>query len=287
MKKSNFEFIKEYYPLLVSITILLVISVFHLVKDDLLIDESSSLLTSELSLNKVLHRALFWEEQAPLYYLVLAIWRLVSAHYIFARLLSLIFMLGSFLFMFRIFKKYESSQVLTTLMLILVAVNFNIVYAAVNIRYYSFTILLSVFLLYIFLNHYLNQQPARLSIRILFSIIAIVAISSQYFIGFLLLALGFTVFVKLGFKRFLHYCLDMLPAIFVVFVLLTSILHQMGTYEFLQGDDRSIFTLAKYLFFRFSSYVISFHFLFEINWFKYGMSAIFFSLIVYCFRFYK
>lgn len=286
MEKCNLRYLKEYYPLLISVLVLLIVSLFHIIKDDLLIDEASSLLTSGLQLDKVIHRAFVWEEQAPLYYFILALWRLISTNYIFARILSLIFMILSMLVIFRILTKYEKSNIFLTLFLVLFVINFNSTYAAFNIRYYALTILISVILLHIYLDHYLNKELPVLKTRLLFSVLATLAILTQYFTGFLLLAFGLTLLIQNGFRKFLYYCMDMIWPLAVLIVLYSIITKQIDTYTVLNSGGGFLMCL-KFILFKIESYIVSFHEIFEINWYKYMVSFIILGILLICLRNYK
>lgn len=230
IKRNKQSFFTEHLPLFVGIIALLGVSIYRIVFNDVWIDEASSLVTASMPYNKVFHTALIWESQAPLYYLILYLWMQIYPSYFFARTLSLI-LVSVFLFIiYKIIYRYEKSKLVQSLYLIVVASAYFVVLAAVTVRYYSMVLLLSAWLIDIFLSRYLNDEPPSPKIRILFILVSTLAVFTQYYLSIFLLALGITLWVNFGFKRFLKYCVDMILPVVVLCVLFNIICSQYSVF---------------------------------------------------------
>lgn len=241
MKRDKRNFITDHLPLFFGIFVLLGLSIYHIVLNDIWIDEASSLTTAAVPLNRVFNMALVWESQAPLYYFLLALWMKISPSYFFARALSLIVVVAFLIVVYRIISKYDKSKWVQALFMILVASSHFVVLSAFTIRYFGLTLLLSTILIDMFLRKYLKDDPPTLKIRGLFVAISTFAVLTQYYMGILLLAFGITLWMDKGFKRFLNYCADMALPILALGILFNIICSQYSTLAAIQGATPSIF----------------------------------------------
>ena len=221
----------NYLPTVLGSVILLALSLYRIVLADVWIDEASTLETVSLPLLDVWQRALVWEAQAPFYYLVQAAWMQVSTNLIFARLLPLIFTMSSIFMLDRIILLFESSTWKRTMMLVLVASAFYTIFAATTLRYFGLTLLFSTWLFYLFIKHYSNGDTVPPKTRILFTVLSVLSVLTQYYLGFLLFSFGVTLLITKRTKPFFSYCLDMIAPIAVLALIANSILMQVDTYS--------------------------------------------------------
>ena len=171
-------------------------------------DEASTLITSSQTISFAVHRSIKFELQPPFYYIILNIWRQLNSSYFFARLLSIIFSSGSIFISYKFIKKYlkiEKPGYAT----FLIAINPFLVYYAVEIRPYAMLIFLSVALIYLMYEVYFSDSKPIIA-RILYILLSLISLHTQYYMGFILAAIGFSIFIYGGWKKFKTYLIDMI-----------------------------------------------------------------------------
>ena len=155
-------------------------------------DEASSLYTTRNGLVYAFQNAAGNEEQAPLYFWILSLWRLIDGSIFFARLLSVLFSALSIWVFSNYISRFLGPRG-TTIATAFFAFHPLLIWASLEIRVYSLLILLSLLLVKFFSDGFLESDQ-RISSRktlsrVLFLITAIVALYTNYYLGFLLLAL--------------------------------------------------------------------------------------------------
>ena len=171
-------------------------------------DESSSLITSSQTISYAIHRSIEFELQPPFYYILLNIWRELNTSYFFARLLSIIFSSASIFISYKFIKKYlkiEKPEYAT----FLIAINPFLVYYATEIRPYTMIIFLSVTFIYLMYQIYLSDNKSTIS-RILYILLSLISLHTQYYTGFILVAIGTSIFIYGGWNKFKTYLIDMI-----------------------------------------------------------------------------
>jgi hypothetical protein len=166
-------------------------------------DESCSLSTTANHLSKVLHLSYSFEGQPPVYFILLAIWRKINDGILFSRLLSISFTLLSACVLDKtvklVFKDFYSKWVIVLFLL-----NPYTVWASLEIRLYSQLIFLSLSAIYLW---YLIYFCNRTKLKILFVLIGIFGVYTQYYFTFLIVTLSVTLFFYKGWRVFFNYCL--------------------------------------------------------------------------------
>lgn len=150
------------------------------------VDEAYSLHTSGGTLAEAWSRALAFELQPPAYFVLLCLWRSLSATILHARLLSVACTGGAVLLAAPLARRYAPG-VPPAVAAALVAFNPLTVWAAVEIRLYALALLLSALLLLFFHDGYLRATP-RLRDRVAHAAVGLVALYTQYYLGLLLAA---------------------------------------------------------------------------------------------------
>ncbi len=260
MIKSNSSYFRQNFPLLLSLLILIAGSLFYIILNDVWIDEGSSMLTSLAGPGKAVGLALAWEEQAPFYYLLLSFWLQISQSYYFARILSLLFAVASLIIYYQIIKKYEDSKFILSLFLLLFVSNHFTIFAASTIRYYSFVVFLSLSMFHLFLNKYTLSALPTLKTRILFIVLASIAVLTQYYLSFLLFAFGMTIWLSLGFARFRKFCIDMIIPGGIMGGLAFIILGQYATYTELDPPVPTVFGMIEFIWVKFENSIVAFNY---------------------------
>lgn len=170
-------------------------------------DEGYSLLTSSFDLKKVINLSYRFEGQPPGYFFILALWRKMNESILFARLLSIIFIILSAYILNRILREFFE-KLKTRWVIVLFLLNPYTVYTSHDIRTYSFLILLSTLSCYLFL---ILQYKNDLKYKSIFSLICLIGVYTQYYFIFLIATFAVVVFVKKGWNALLNFCIFLIP----------------------------------------------------------------------------
>ncbi len=171
------------------------------------IDESFTLETiSNDTFRGLIRSSIIFEGQPPFYFLVAFFWSKVSNTVFSLRLLSSLLTISSGWLVYKLYE--DNSPNPSRWILALIYANPFMVYIATEIRCYALVVFFAVVLIRLFLKYYSrNNVPVR--IRILFIIISIAAVNTQYFLAFLLLANGMYL-LAMGLKKAtITYLIDM------------------------------------------------------------------------------
>jgi 4-amino-4-deoxy-L-arabinose transferase-like glycosyltransferase len=158
-----------------KLTLITLIGIFlrlvFLFHHDLWFDEAISILISRLSIPDLLTAASF-DNNPPLYYLILHFWMQFSQNTFWLRSLSLIFSSASIPLVFLTAKKLFSlrTAILASLLMTLMPVQ---LYYSGEIRFYSLTILLSTIIFYLVLSHQEKSSSNSPSFLLICSVTAL------------------------------------------------------------------------------------------------------------------
>lgn len=156
------------------------------------IDEAFTFHTTGKDLAYAFNQALRFELQPPLYFILLNLWRRLNDSIFFARLFSVLCTGLMLRTVVAVSRRYlpEVSPVW-----IVAAIAFNpfLIWAAVEMRVYALALLLSALLLLLFFDGFLQDEPSsasrlRRASRLLYVLVSILALYTQYYLGFLLVA---------------------------------------------------------------------------------------------------
>ncbi|MEA3444433.1 MAG: hypothetical protein U9R19_06855 [Bacteroidota bacterium] len=283
MRKNKSGIIIQHYPLLLSFVVLIAGSLRYFILNDIWLDEGSSLFTALVGPGKVIGRTLAWEEQAPFYYFMLSLWLQISSNYYFARLLSLIFAMAGMFMFYKIISKHEKSKLILSLFLILFAINHFTIFAAVTIRYYAFVQFLSLSMFYVFLNSYTLEKSPVTKHRALFILLASIAVLTQYYLAFLLLAFGLTIWIRIGFSRFMKFCVDMALPVAILMGLALIIWEQFCTYSGLDATESSFAGMLEFIYVKLENSFIAFNYFPRQRSMRYLVRAFFLIILVFGF----
>ncbi|MCB1023938.1 MAG: glycosyltransferase family 39 protein [Acidobacteria bacterium] len=192
-------------------------------------DEGSTLYTTQHGFFQTFQNTLHDEKQAPLYFLLLSIWREINSSIFFARLFSIICSLLAIGVFYDISRKLWSEKAAVFAGL-LFAVHPYLFWASLEIRVYSLVILFSAVLVKLFLEVYLEPEGENSSSPpgYLFTIVAILSLYTNYYLGFILVAF-FIVLLCFGrFKEAKRYFLQMMVVGAAILPLLWAIKMQFS-----------------------------------------------------------
>lgn len=172
-------------------------------------DEAYTLNTTSNNLGNVISESYGFEGQPPFYFILLAIWRLISPGIFFARLFSILFIGLSAYVLYRIVPLISDLKNPNWIIIIFLLNPFT-VWAALEIRTYALLIFLSTVAVYSILRYYIKSEKRYLY---LFLIISLIGLYTQYYFVFLIAAIAFSLLIYNGWKSFFHLSLYLTPVV--------------------------------------------------------------------------
>jgi hypothetical protein len=189
-------------------------------------DEAYTLNTTANGAIEAFKQAIGFGQQAPLYFVLISIWRELDHSIFFARLFSVLCLPLFVWIAFEVSKRYLKN-VNPLFVAAIAVVHQQAVWNALDIRLYAMMMVLSGLLLLLFYDGYLSDAPTKRS-RILYVLIAILSLYTQYYLGFQMVA-GAAVLLSLGRWRMLgRYVLDMALAGLIFLPMLIVLAGQLG-----------------------------------------------------------
>ncbi len=155
---------------------------FHL---NIWADEASTLYTTQHGFGQAFQNLFTDEKQAPLYFLLLSVWRKLDASIFFARLFSIVCSAAAIAAFWRLARKIWDAKTAVFITAIF-ALHPYLFWASLEIRLYSLVILLTCLLFSSFYDGYLRDDYAAAKSRIYFTLAAIAALYTNYYLGFTL-----------------------------------------------------------------------------------------------------
>jgi hypothetical protein len=200
---------KKFYLLLIFLHLLVTVPLAYYL--NIWVDEASTLYNTEHGFIHTLQNVFHTEKQAPLYFLLLSLWRDFDDSFFFARLFSIVCSSLAIKFFHDLAGKFLTTKQ-TDLISVFFALHPFLIWISLEIRLYSMIVLLSILLLKFFAEGYLNDsdQKKKRASQYLFVITAIISLYTNYYLGFLL-AGGFVALLILkNFQAARNYFLQML-----------------------------------------------------------------------------
>jgi hypothetical protein len=186
------------------------------------IDEAFTFHTTGKDLSYAFNQALRFELQPPLYFILLNLWRKLNYSIFFARLFSVL-CAGLTLYTVAQLSRRYLREVSPAWIVAAVAFNPFLIWAAVEMRVYALVLLLSALLLLLFFDGFLKDKPQLIS-RLFYVLVSILALYTQYYLGFLLVANAVALLVLRRWRSLLAYLMGM-GVVAICFVPMLSIAH--------------------------------------------------------------
>jgi uncharacterized membrane protein len=195
-------------------------------------DEAYSLSTTRQGLGYALYQAIHFENQPPLYFLLLSLWRSLNPSILWARVLSLLFTTLTLAIAPALCKRY-APRVNALVVTGLLAINPFLIWCATNIRAYSLAVLLTALLNLFFYDAFLNPRAKNIQgspqSLLLYTVAATLALYTHYFLVCLLIAQGLFILLQRHggtIRRYgiavIGYSLGFIPALSFFFLHLRS-----------------------------------------------------------------
>jgi uncharacterized membrane protein len=218
---------KNYVKILIVIHLAIVLPLAYVL--NVWSDEASTLTTTNFGIQHTFNEIFSVEKQAPLYFLLLSLWRGISHSIFFARVFSIIFSIASIAIFPGVAKNWFSEKQ-TKYLTAFFALHPFFLSMTLEIRAYSAIILLSLLLLKYFHQGFLsdeNRDSKRRS-QLLFFIFSILSLYTHYYLGFNLVAYFCVLLAFRRWKDAKNYFYGML-LVGLLFVPLFAIISQQFT----------------------------------------------------------
>lgn len=150
---------------------------------NLWLDEAWTLQTTNGSLAFVWKEAIQGERQAPLYFLILTVWRFLNDSLFFARLFSIFCTAGAILIFAKVIRDFLP-DVWQKVLIFLFALHPFLIWAATEARSYALVILLSGWLVWLWQEGYVKAENKKKQAA--FLVLCVVSLYTNYYLGFLL-----------------------------------------------------------------------------------------------------
>ena len=190
-------------------------------------DEEYTLATTAHGIAYAFSRSISFELQAPLYFCLLAALRLLNSSPLFARMFSVLAACGVTFVAARIALRIWPQRSPRAFAL-LVAFNPFVVYAAVEIRLYALTLLVSGALWLAFDAGYLRGERSNARARIATIVLALAGAYLQYFLIFQLVASAVALLVARRRRAFVAYAAAMVPVAVLFVPMALKVRSQVG-----------------------------------------------------------
>ncbi len=171
---------KHFYLLLIFLHLIITIPLAYVL--NIWIDEASTLYSTQKGVFDAFQNAFYAEKQAPLYFLLLSLWRDIDLSVFFARVFSIICSCLAIKFFYDLTLKFFNKQqaiLITTFF----ALHPFLIWISLEIRLYSMVVLLSILLLKFFTEGYLESQKNS---QFFYLLTAIIGLYTNYYLGFFL-----------------------------------------------------------------------------------------------------
>jgi len=217
---------RTYFPFAVIVLGFAAVSLWLAAKLSLYIDELYSLDTTSHGLSYALHQSLGFEQQPPLFFLALTLWRAINASDYFARLFSIGCCIAT-LFVVWVFARRRFRALPDWLAPLALAVNPFFIWAALDIRVYAMIVLLSAILITLYFDAFVDDG-APLGRAVAFTLVAIASIYTQYFLGSMLIGFGLALTCSGRWRKVVLFGISMLfVALAILPLLLGNVSHEL------------------------------------------------------------
>lgn len=239
-------------PFIILLNLALTLALSY--KLNIWVDEAFSLHTTEKGLGYALDQALNFELQAPLYFALLALWRKLNSSIFFARLFSVI-CVALAIWVTGLLSRRLWRDVHPGWLAACVAFNPLTIAVAIETRLYALVLLFSALLLLAFYDGYLAETRSRRA-QICYILLAIAALYTQYYMGFLLAANACALLVLRRWRALFEYMVGMLIAGLCFAPMLPFIRRQMSAHTAPLRDAQTWFSDFKFILWRIKDYLM-------------------------------
>ncbi len=216
-------------------------------------DDAYTLHTTSGSLAHAWEQSIVFEQNAPLYFVSLTLWRHIDPSYFFARLFSVLCVVLVIVITPKLVRRYLPHLDAHWITLA-VSLNPFMIWAAVEIRLYALAMLLAALLLLTFYDGFLTSTPSRAA-RLWYVAVSIVSAYTQYFLICLIVAQGILL-LSINRKAFVPYFIGQLVVVAAFIPLLIVIPSQLESFRIGYTPPHSILQSAYIVFSILATYIL-------------------------------
>lgn len=232
---------------------------------DIRFDEAFTLNTTAHGPVHAFRQAIKFEQQAPLYFVVMSIWRMASESIFFARLFSVL-CIPAFIWAIAACSRRYIPEVNPLLVAAIAAIHQQVIWNALDIRLYALMMLMAALLLLVFYHAYLKEEASGM-FRVIYCLIAVSALYTQYYLGFQLVAGGIALLAVKRWKAVRSYIIDMLIVGLIFAPMIFIVSEQVATVDGRTSPEISLFLSLKGLYQEVIPLMLSVHWI-EPEWAK-------------------
>ncbi len=144
-------------------------------------DEAYTLATTGAGIAHALHQSIYFEAQAPLYFVALAAWRYAGESAFLARVPSILAAVVTLYVVWSFAVRYIKG-VWAGWVVLAFGISPFLIWAALEIRLYSTAVMLSAIVVYAFFRGFLDERPSAAA-RVGFVVAAVAGVYTQYYLG--------------------------------------------------------------------------------------------------------
>ncbi len=170
-------------------------------------DETYTLNTTSRNVAGVINQAYNFEFQLPGYFVLLSLWRLLGSGLFFAKLFSIFSIAIAAIYIYKLAGLIFNDKKNYWIVIIFLLNPFT-VWAALELRLYAFSIMLSAVIIFHFYKYVFGEEKKYLYLFLIFSLLGVY---TQYFFVFLLIALALTTIYLKSWSYFFRICLYLTP----------------------------------------------------------------------------
>jgi hypothetical protein len=179
--------LRRLLPVGLGVGIVTGVGLYNAVNRSIGLDERFSLETARRSFVQTIARAIEFEAQAPLYFLLLHFWLRLADNLLFARLLSTLCVALAVIVMHRLWMLISAEQRVLSLPL-LAALLPAVLWTASEARGYALTLLLASLICWLFTVLWIARTPPRPAHAAWYVLVSCLAVYTSYYAGFLVAA---------------------------------------------------------------------------------------------------
>ena len=209
-------------------------------------DEASTLYATQNGFSVAFQTAVIEQKQAPLYFWVLSLWRQVSESIFFARLFSILCSVAAIWLFAKLADRIMRPKA-ALLATAFFALHPFLFWASVEIRVYSLVILLSLGLIYTFLDAFWDNAENRIAPIVRFGILSVIALYTNYYLGPLLVGFLIPLIIYRRWRAVANYLATMAAVGLLFLPMILFVRSEMNARSSVFIEDRSVISGLKIL----------------------------------------
>ncbi|MCB0842655.1 MAG: glycosyltransferase family 39 protein, partial [Bacteroidetes bacterium] len=208
-------------------------------------DEAYTMHTTSGDLSLAIDRAWGFENQPPVYFALLSIWRDIHPSLFFARFFSIICIALTTLFIPGLIRRYAPG---TKLWLVLLLFLFNpyTIYIAIDARTYALMILMGVIAMIFFHDGFIKENP-QIQTKLMYALLGLLGLMTHYYFAFLFVANGLVLLLTRPWKETLSYGLYMLIPVAGLILIIPELSGQVNSTSSGEGYQGSFLQTGKFV----------------------------------------